>query len=279
MTYGKTIELFLVNGTADSIITAELSNWNGKAIKIPRTEVSACQRDDVRSVGVYFLICQKDDGTDSVYIGEAENLQERLVQHLRQFQSGNEEYYWNTAVLFIGRDLNKALIRYLENRLVDMAKECGRYSVLTKNTYKKTFLKESQIAYMEEFIDNVKVLINTLGYKVLVPAPKATDDTTYLFCKGSGASAKGFVSSGGFTVVKDSVISDHVTPSFMIQGKTYFNLRNALQEDGVIADRVFVKDYEFNAPSAASAVVLGRSSNGQIAWKTEDGVILRALNQ
>ena len=35
MAYGKAIELFLVNGTADSLITAELSNWNGKAIKIP----------------------------------------------------------------------------------------------------------------------------------------------------------------------------------------------------------------------------------------------------
>ena len=34
MAYGKAIELFLVNGTADSLITAELSNWNGKAIKI-----------------------------------------------------------------------------------------------------------------------------------------------------------------------------------------------------------------------------------------------------
>ena len=34
--HGKTIELFLVNGTAESIITAELSNWNGKAIKLPR---------------------------------------------------------------------------------------------------------------------------------------------------------------------------------------------------------------------------------------------------
>ncbi len=31
MAYGKSIELFLVNGTADSLITAELSNWNGKA--------------------------------------------------------------------------------------------------------------------------------------------------------------------------------------------------------------------------------------------------------
>jgi hypothetical protein len=33
MAYGKAIELFLVNGTADSLITAELLNWNGKAIK------------------------------------------------------------------------------------------------------------------------------------------------------------------------------------------------------------------------------------------------------
>ncbi|MDO4989931.1 MAG: hypothetical protein Q4E45_05440 [Eubacteriales bacterium] len=72
MAYGKAIELFLVNGTADSLVTAELSNWNGKAIKIPRTEVAACTRDDIKGVGVYFLICQEDDGTDSVYIGEAE---------------------------------------------------------------------------------------------------------------------------------------------------------------------------------------------------------------
>ena len=41
MAYGKAIELFLVNGTAESLITAELSNWNGKAIKIPRTEISS----------------------------------------------------------------------------------------------------------------------------------------------------------------------------------------------------------------------------------------------
>lgn len=31
VTYGKSTELFLVNGTADSIITAELSNWNLKS--------------------------------------------------------------------------------------------------------------------------------------------------------------------------------------------------------------------------------------------------------
>lgn len=278
MAYGKAIELFLVNGTAESLITAELSNWNGKAIKIPRTEVSGCDRDDIRGAGVYFLMCQEDDGTDSVYIGEAENVQDRLVQHLRDYQSGKEKYYWNTAVLFVGRDLNKALIRYLENRFVEIARECGRYSVLTKNTYKNTVMKESQIASMEEFIDNVKILINTLGYRVLVPAPVASVDTTYLYCKGSGASAKGFISSGGFTVLKDSVVSDHLVPAFETRGKTYFNLRNALEKDGIIVERKFTKDYEFSAPSAASAVVLGRPSNGNTDWKTSDGITLKNLN-
>jgi hypothetical protein len=47
MAYGKSIELFLVNGTADSLITAELSNWNGKAIKIPRIEIPKCDREEI----------------------------------------------------------------------------------------------------------------------------------------------------------------------------------------------------------------------------------------
>ena len=277
MAYGKAIELFLVNGTAESLITAELSNWNGKAIKIPRTEVSACDREDIKGVGIYFLNCQEDDGTDSVYIGEAENVLDRLTQHLRDYQSGKEKYYWNTAVIFVGRDLNKALIRYLENRFVEIAKECGRYTVLTKNTYKNTVLNEAQIASMEEFIDNVKILINTLGYKVLVPVPKANDETIYLYCKGSGASAKGFVSAGGFTVLEGSTVSDHTVPSLETKGKSYYNLRNALIKDGTISDRVFTRDYEFKAPSAASAVILGHTSNGNVDWKTADGTKLKDL--
>ena len=277
MTYGKSIELFLVNGTAESLVTAELSNWNGKAIKIPRIEVPSCNREDIKGVGVYFLFCE-EDGELSVYIGEAENVLDRLTQHLRDYKSGQEKYYWNTAVAFIGRDLNKALIRYLEHRLVVLTKEAGRYQLLTKNTYKNTVLKESQIASMEEFLDNIKILISALNYKVLTPMPQATDSTEYLYCKGqSGANAKGFISSEGFTVLKGSTVSDHVVPSFEHQGKTYFNLRNRLIQDGIIQEDIFTKDYEFSAPSAASAVILGHTSNGNIDWKNEHGTKLKDL--
>ena len=207
MAYGKSIELFLANGNADSLIIAELSNWNGKAIKIPRIEVSGCNREDFASAGVYFLFCKEDDGTDSVYIGEAENIKERLVQHLRDYQSEKEKYYWNTAVVFIGRDLNKALIRYLENRFVEIARSCRRYTVLTKNTYKNTVLKESQIAAMEEFIDNVKILINALGYKVLDPLLSArvensdTVDAGLFYISKGNTSATGRVTAEGFVVI------------------------------------------------------------------------------
>lgn len=275
--YGKSIELFLVNGTADSLITAELSNWNGKAIKVPRNEVQNYDRDDIRGAGVYFLFCKEEDGADSVYIGEAENVLDRLKQHLRDFQGGKEVYYWYNSVTFVGRDLNKALIRYLEDRLVKIARDCGRYKILTKNTYSKTVMKESQVASMEEFIDNIKILIATLGYNVLTPVPQAEDDTKYIYCKKAGADAKGFISPGGITVLKESRISAKTVPSFEARGKSYYRLRQQLENDGTIVDHIFQRDYEFNAPSAASAVVLGRTSNGTIDWIDENGTKLKDL--
>ena len=131
---------------------------------------------------------------------------------------------------------------------------------------------------MEEFLDNIKVLISALGYKVLTPMPHGTDKTLYLYCKSqSGANATGFVSPEGFTVLKGSTISGHIVASFKQQGKTYYNLRNRLIKDGVIQDDIFTKDYEFSAPSAASAVILGHTSNGNVDWKTQNGTKLKDL--
>lgn len=222
MAYGKSIELFLANGTADSLITAELSNWNGKAIKIPRIEVSECKRDDIKGAGIYFLFCKEDDDSDSVYIGEAENIQERLIQHLRDYSSEKEKYYWNTAVLFVGRDLNKALIRYLENRLVEIARKSKRYIVLTKNTYRNTVMKESQIAAMEEFVDNIKILISSLGYKVLEPMLQndsvSSQDNEMLYLKVGGTEAKAMITTEGFVLISGSSVNEKTTVKSLSAG-------------------------------------------------------------
>lgn len=281
MAYGKSIELFLANGTADSLIIAELSNWNGKAIKIPRIEVLNCSREDFSQAGVYFLFCKEDDGSDSVYIGEAENVKERLVQHIRDYQSEKEKYYWNTAVVFIGRDLNKALIRYLENRFVDIARGCHRYTVLTKNTYKNTVMKESHIAAMEEFIDNVKILINALGYKVLEPLlhPDSTDSTAIddvlLYINKGNAVATGKVTSEGFVVLKGSTINEKMSTKSL--GASVVKLREKYLADGKVETLTTTEDILFSSSSAAADFILGYSVSGPKTWTDKSGRSLKEI--
>lgn len=286
MTYGKSIELFLVNGTADSIVTAELSNWNGKAIKIPRIEVAACKREDITQAGVYFLFCKEDDDSNSVYIGEAENVKERLMQHLRYYNSEKEKYYWSTAIIFIGRDLNKALIRYLENRFVEIARELKRYLVLTKNTYRNTVMKESQIAAMEEFIENVKVLLGALGFKVLEPLDKPDKSKNDRSDKEQNKELKlhlertikdvgkieadGIRTSEGFVVLQGS----HVSP---IDDDTISTSLKEQRKKANIESGILKEDILFSSPSYAAMFVIGKSANGLTSWKTSDGRSLKDI--
>ena len=280
MAYGKSIELFLVNGSADSLIIAELSNWNGKAIKIPRIEVASCNRDDITQAGVYFLFCKEEDGSDSVYIGEAENVKERLVQHLRDYQSEKEKYYWTTAVIFVGRDLNKALIRYLENRFVDIARASKRYTVLTKNTYKNTVMKESQIAVMEEFVDNVKILINALGYKVLEPfvhteANSSKVDDELLYLSTGAASASGKVTTEGFVVFEGAILNEKTSTKSLSAGMQ--RLRQKIMDSNKVQNFKTTEDILFSSSSAAADCIFGYSVSGPQTWKSKDGRTLKEI--
>lgn len=280
--HGRSIELFLANGTADSIVTAELSNWNGKAIKIPRIEISDCNRKDLQEPGVYFLFCKDEDNdVDSVYIGEAKNVKEHLVQHLRDAAAEKEKYYWNTAVIFIGRDLNKTLIRYLENRLVELAKASNRYEILTKNTYKNTVLKESQVAAMEEFLDDIKVLINALGYKVLEPLRQVgssdkEQEENLLYLKAGSADAVGAVTAEGFVVLAGAKINEKTSEKSLSKGMV--KLRKKHFDTGHVgADLVTTEDILFSSSSAAADFVTGYSVSGPATWKDKNGKTLKEI--
>ena len=70
---GKSINLYLMDGTASGRIKCSLSNWTGVAYKIPRTELDKCKdREDLKQSGVYFLFGTSDQtGDNVVYIGQA----------------------------------------------------------------------------------------------------------------------------------------------------------------------------------------------------------------
>lgn len=71
-----------------------------------------------------------------------------------------------------------------------------------------------------------------------------------------------------FTVLKGSVIAMEVTPTF-----DCFKARNEILKvcDKTSNGYCMKEDFTFSSVSAAASVVLGRSENGNIAWKNADG--------
>ena len=153
MKFGKTIKIFLIDAEPNGRMSCELSNWSGKAYKIPRIKIKDCSdRDDLTNTGVYLLFGKDDTGKDQVYIGEAESILKRLNQQLTQ------KDFWNEAIVFISKDenLNKAHIKYLENRLHEIAKSVNRYTVDNSIVPTQSSISESDRAEMEEFIEYIK---------------------------------------------------------------------------------------------------------------------------
>ncbi len=208
---GKTIRHFLIDGQVDGRWASELSNWIGKAYKIPRTYINQCtDRDDLSNTGMYFLFGRNDEaGEEQVYIGEAENIFNRLKQHL------SEKDFWTECIVFISKDnnLNKAHIKYLENYLYILAKESKRYEVVNSNVPTEASISEMDRAEMDEFIDNMRLILGVLGHKILEPSIKRKSDekeNLYILQDRTGIKASGKPISEGFAVLKGSKIADNV---------------------------------------------------------------------
>ena len=275
MAFGKTIKIFLIDGDPNGRMSCELSNWTGKAYKIPRIKIKDCSdRSDLNTTGVYLLFGKNEEGNDLVYIGEAENVLVRLNQHL------SSKDFWKETIVFISKDenLNKAHIKYLENRLHDLGTKTNRYVIENGCTPTLSSISESDRAEMEEFIENIKLMVNTLGHKVFEDKRELSTsrkDKELLYIKSlRGCDAIAEQTSEGFLVLQGSKIANSVTPSI---SKSIKEFRLDLINKNIIVDYEFKEDYIFSSPSYAATIVMGRSANGLTEWKTIDGKILKSL--
>lgn len=276
--FGKTIKLFLIDEEPNGRMTCELSNWTGKAYKIPRILIKeSYSREDLQNPGIYLLFGESEEGKGLVYIGEAETIIDRLKQHVSQKE------FWTEVILFISKDenLNKAHIKYLESRLYEITKKVNQYELENNTVPSKSSISESEIAEMEEFIENIKLLTNTLGHRVfetLVSAEssKTKKSNTFYIKAARGANGFGIPSSKGFIVFKNSEVAVSTTESMQ---KSLKNIRQRLIESKTIIKSekgfVFDKDYEFSSPSTAAAILMGRNANGLKEWKLKSGKTLK----
>jgi len=276
-----TIKLFLPRGDAKSLRTAEISNWTGKAVAAPRTELDELlAREELDKAGVYILT-GNDPLTNAprAYIGEAEIIRDRIKQH-------KTKEFWVSATVFVSKDenLTKAHVRYLESRLLTEAAQVNRFTI-EQNQAGGSKLPESDREDMEVFFARIRQLLPVLGSDILSPIAQPTTRPQpggVLICRNKGAKALGQRTANGFVVYRESTAVLVERPS--AENYPYVKAqRKQLLADGTLVEKdgflIFTKDTEFTSPSAAAVVIHGGSANGMLAWKTKDGTTLKKLDE
>ncbi len=274
-----TMKIYLAFGDPKRLRTAELSNWTGKAVAGPRSEFDKIlKREEAVKPGVYFLTgVDPDTNSYTIYIGEAESIKDRVKHHL-------SKDFWNNVVFFITKDenLTKAHIRYLEGRLIDIAKLADRSKVINSQG-SGAKLPESDREDMEVFLEKMLQVLPVLGIESFVQRVSKADpeeERELLTCRIKDIVASGYLTPNGIVVLAGShaVLKERGSakkwPSVLSQ-------RNKLIEEGGLVQNgnkfEFAKDTEFSSPSAAAAVIHGGSTNGLTAWINNEGKSLKEL--
>lgn len=297
--FGKSIRIYLKDGSVTGIKFGEVVNQTIQSVSCPRKRISELANYSVsQRPGVYFLFGLDDDTANmKAYIGEAENVFERLQNH-----AINKDF-WSEVIFFVSKDenLTKSHVKYLESRAVQIANKTKRYKIENGNIPQAASLPPADRDAMEEFLTYIKLLIGILGHKLLedVTSPKnitapnipltaytendiviTSNGNLELFFRSKNLTASGLLTDEGLVVLEKSEASLNQTDKIQIG---YRELRESLINDGTLKSvdnkLIFQKNQLFYSPSAAACVIAGTSRNGRDDWKDINGLSINEIEK
>ncbi len=282
--FGRTIQLFLVDGKPSGLRKVTIHGWTGIVFVSGASAFGKLtNRDEVDRTGVYILSGPdpEETGGTRVYIGSGNSVSARIAQSVLKRD------FWETAITVTTSDddLSKGHAEYLEARLIELAIEAGRVSLdnATNPGAERRRLPEADQANIEQFLANLKIVLPVIGLEMLKPQPAAISEksktveerilnkTTFEIRHKSAVRAYAVEEDGEFVVLEGS---EALKDTGYVQ-QSYSGLKDRLIEGGILTNQDngkfrFERPYAFNSPSAASAVVLDRNSNGRIEWKVKN---------
>ena len=273
---GFSVRIFIPTGEPEGLRVIEKSNWTGQGLSFPRSLYSEARgREELTRTGVYILWGPGESGQLArAYVGEGDSLLPRLDSHAKS------KDFWTHGVAFTSKDqnLNKAHVQHIEARLVGLAAEAKRCELDNGNVPQLPSLSDADAADAELYLADMLLCLPIVGVSFFDKPRTQGEKSQDLFLSAKGIRARGYEGAGGFVVrfgsqfVKKEVASIHAYLS---------NLRKALLSHGLLendgAAYRLIQDYVFNSPSTASGVLLGRTSNGRVEWKDENGRTLKSI--
>jgi hypothetical protein len=262
-------EIFWVDGTADGVWLADKAGWVGVVVVCPRTAwTQHKRRAEFDRAGVYILDSSSGE-KEEIYIGEADVLRARLDNHYV-----NEEWIRVVAVTTKDGSLNKAHVKHLESRLLELADLANRATVVNGHQSRSPQLSEVERFKAENFLGEALPLLRLVGVNAFsaisrsYPSPGVHAALTQaLILESAGVHASGYVVPDGFLVTEARGLPARPKPS-LPAGQVLRRL--ALIEEGKLqpdGDRLrLVEPTLFSSPSAAASLLHGRPADGIVEW-------------
>jgi hypothetical protein len=266
-------------------------NWTGHVVAAPRSDIAdLLAREEVRRTGVYILLGDDPESQSpsgrAVYVGEGDDIAVRLRQHSRSEEAGGKDF-WDRVVILTSKDANltKAHARYLEARLINAAASAKRATVVNGTAPLPIHLPEADVSDMEYYLSQVQIVLPVLGITEFRPTrvPPGTDSSFIVASPASdrtsptfrfevpryGIAAVAQEIDGEFTVLEGSIaradwVGTQRHPGYRQQHTALLGDETLQRENDGLAR--FSQDVVFSSPSAAAAVVAGRSANGRTSW-------------
>lgn len=267
----KTIEIYLPTGDPNKVSHARITTEAIRIVYLSKSEIEN-QRKELERMGCYILVGKDKEGNSSVYVGETESLYTRLIQHKK------EKDFWDSVYTIqnLGGTFDKAHLTFLEQLMIEKAKDVERFVVYNGNGGKSTTIPESKMNECLVYFETIQTLTKSLGFTVFVPEVEKEEleqyPHFYFSSKENLWNAEGVYVNEKFIVLKGSISRKEPTTHKQDSGSHKF--RDKLIDEGIIreqdGDLIFVKDYAFNSPSTAADVISLRSNNGWTIWKTKD---------
>lgn len=286
--------MFLMDGEVTGKIKSTLSNWTGVIYKIPRIQLADLKsRDEMKQSGIYFLFGRDEDKQKNItYIGQATNRKngEGVLLRVQEHTRDSHADYFNDVIILTTQNnsFGPTEISYLENKFTQLAKESGRYIVKNGNEPNPGNVTEEKQSELDEVVENVLMIVGTLGYRVFIPMTTKVDQQArneveqYLYLKRKMKKSDQIIeakcerTTEGFVVLEGSQVEMIDSPAIPTSLK---ELRKELIKANVIKGGILQEKQLFSSPSYAAAFVLGMNTNGRMDWKDKDGKTLKELEE
>ena len=275
-TRGRTIKLFLLDGTSDGKIEASLDNWTGRLVRAGSSNLEwLLGHKSAQKSGLYlfyfFYLKSESETQQRIYIGRSDKIEQRLRCHARDKDKG----FWETACLITTSDgsLYGTSCDYIETYLIAETLKAKRTTLHNKQrkSISQIPLPQSEKESADIFIENLKIILPTINFnflKQLQSQSKNVKDFMFeIFHKSSGVRARANEINGDFFVLKGSQATTKGRKESLHRKRRQILIdKGDLKQIGDSTTYEFTKDVHFSSPSASASIVIdGQASPRE--WK------------